>query len=425
MPDVHEFEKTPATVSHRINELLIVSQYFWPETIGSAAYITDLAQWMAGRCENVTVFTGRPFYPGNTIYAGYEGGKRDQEEAFDAHIIRGPTIVPKGGSFKGRLLNEALFLGNAIVSRLKGSVPRSPFVFSLCPSIFSVFAGVLSCQSTGRHIAIIHDIQSGLAAHLGMMKAGPILQILRWLERTILNRVDGIVVLSERMKASLAEQGITVPIEVLPIWVDVESIRPMPKPPGSPPTVMYSGNLGRKQGIEQILDMASVLQEIRPDVRILIRGSGAQADRVRQDIKTRSLNSVHLEDLVPPERFCESLAEADVHLVPQNPTAADFAVPSKVYSIMAAGRPFVCTALTGSTLWDLMEQAECSRCVPPNQPEQFATSVAALLSAPSVAKAMGERGRAYVQTHATKDAVLQRYYELLAGSRTTPALPTG
>jgi len=424
VPDVHVSDKPPLTVSERVNELLIVSQYFWPESIGSAAYITDLAHWMASRCGNVTVFTGRPFYPGDFIYPGYEAGKRDRQEVFDARIIRGPTIVPKGGSFKGRLLNEALFLGNAIFSVLKGSVPRSPFVFSLCPSIFSVLAGALSCQSSGRHIAIIHDIQSGLAAHLGMMNAGPVLQLLRWLERTILNRVDGVIVLSERMKTSLVEHGITVPIEVLPIWVDVDSIRPMDKPHGSPPTVMYSGNLGRKQGIEQILDMACVLQKIRPDVRVLIRGSGAQADLVRQDIKTRDLHIVHLEDLVPPERFSESLAEADVHLVPQNPTAADFAVPSKVYSIMAAGRPFVCTALPGSTLWDLMEKADSSRCIPPNKPEEFAICVAALLDDHAAATTMGARGRAYVQTHATKDAVLMRYHELIAEPRTEPAQDT-
>ncbi len=118
---------------------------------------------------------------------------------------------------------------------------------------------------------------------------------------------------------------------------------------------------------------------------------------------------MRFETLVPLERFNESLAEGDVHLVPQDPEAADYAVPSKVYNIVAAGRPFVATAQEGSTLWKLAERTGACICVPPNDVRAFADAVIALIDHRSLRAELGTRGRSYVEENVARDIVLSSF----------------
>ncbi|WP_223291881.1 glycosyltransferase [Defluviicoccus vanus] len=395
--------------------VLILSQHFYPTLIGSAAYITDFSRWMAERGRAVTVVTDRPFYPDYEIAAGYEAGQRDCEEVFGVDVLRLPTYVPKGGRAIKRCINEAVFLAGVVSRLLTGRIKRSTQVVSLCPSIFTVLAGAVATKRSGRHVAIVHDIQSGLAAGLGMLGSGPILRLLQSLERFALNRADSIIVLSEHMREVLQRQGVRRPIEVIPIWVDLNQIFPLPRPDGARPVVLYSGNLGRKQGWDQLIAMVEILRDRRPDIQVVIRGTGSRIDVLQEEIQERRLTNVSLQPLVPAEQLNEGLAAGDVHLVPQDPNGADFAIPSKVYGIMAAGRPFVCTAVPGSPLALLEKQTQSCACVPPNDPDAFADAVIRLASDPALCEGMGQRARDYVAATASRDVVLSRYLDLLLG----------
>jgi Glycosyltransferase len=403
-------------MSNKHEHILVLSQHFYPTLIGSAAYITDFVRWLAERGQSVLVVTDRPFYPDYKIADGYESGQRDRESVFGADVMRLPTYVPQGGRAAKRLINESVFLFGVFLRLLCGRIKRSTQVVSLCPSIFAVLAGALATVRSGRHIAIVHDIQSGLAAGLGMLGKGPVFRLLQALERFALNRADHIIVLSDHMRDVLRNQGVKRPIEVIPIWVDLKQIFPLQRPGGESPVVLYSGNLGRKQGWDQLIAMLEILRDRRPDIRVVIRGTGSRVEALHDEIRDRRLSNVTLEPLVPADQLNEGLAAGDVHLVPQDPNGADFAIPSKVYGIMAAGRPFVCTAAEGSPLWMLQEETQSCACVPPNEPEAFADAVIRLASDPDARTKMGERARAYVAATASRDVVLGRYLELLEGS---------
>ncbi|NJO55193.1 MAG: glycosyltransferase family 4 protein [Rhodospirillales bacterium] len=264
-------------------------------------------------------------------------------------------------------------------------------------------------------MAIVHDIQSGLAAGLGMLGSGRLLKSLQTLERIALNRADHIIVLTDHMRDVLQRQGVTKPIEVIPIWVDLKQIYPMPRPADARPVVLYSGNLGRKQGWAQLIAMVEILRDRQPDIEVVIRGSGSRIDALHEEIKEKRLSNVTLESLVPAEKLNEGLAAADVHLVPQDPNGAEFAIPSKVYTIMAAGRPFVCTAVEGSPLWRLQEETQSCACAPPNDPGAFADAVIRLVKDPQLRDAMGAKAREYVAKTASREVVLDRYLDLLKG----------
>jgi colanic acid biosynthesis glycosyl transferase WcaI len=179
-------------------------------------------------------------------------------------------------------------------------------------------------------------------------------------------------------------------------------------------TLLYSGNLGRKQGLSQLLDLAEVLRAKRPDLHIVIRGTGNQAQLIAAEATRRGLENVEFKPLVSPEELSDSLAEGDIHLVPQDPNAADFALPSKIFGIMASARPFIATAAEQSTLWQLQRESQAFVCVPPHDAQAFAEAVIRLANDADLRRALGSRGRSYVLEHYSKRKCLDRLTSVLA-----------
>jgi colanic acid biosynthesis glycosyl transferase WcaI len=245
------------------------------------------------------------------------------------------------------------------------------------------------------------------------MGAGGLVRGMRLAERLLFNRCDALIVLSDSMRRELCGLGVTRPIHVLPIWTDTHEIQPLDRPGGAPPTAIYSGNFGRKQGLDQVLAMAPILRAEVPDVRIVLRGDGSEKARLEKTAREEGLTHVRFEPLAAREKFAAALADGDVHLVPQDPSGSNYAVPSKIYSILAAGRPFVCTAQPGSGLWDLAQETRAFESVPPDDPVAFARSVARLLRNGARREEMGRRGRRWVEENASRDAVLARHAAIL------------
>jgi len=293
-----------------------------------------------------------------------------------------------------------------------GRVKRHPVVLALCPSILCVALAVAGRRQGGVCIAIVHDIQSGLAERLGI-GGGRLASIMRVTERFLLNRTDLVVVLSAEMKEQLRSIGVTAPIDVIPLWVDTDHIQPVDTPRRPTLRVLYSGNLGRKQGLGQVVAMAEALAERRPEIEIVLRGNGNQMAELAAEIARRRLTNIRLAELQPNEGLSTALAAGDIHLVPQNPDAAAFAVPSKVFNIMAVGRPFVATALPDSTLWHLQRRSGAFLCVPPNEPWSFADAVLRLADDGELREELGRRGRAFVEEHYAKPRILGAFKDCL------------
>jgi len=403
-----------------LDSVLIISQFYAPEPIGIPLYVTDFARWLAERGAVVTVLTGRPYYPDFRLGPGYEGGKRDRETLDGVHVRRLPTYVPKGGRALGRLVNEAVCLVGALASVLGSRSLRNRYVVSVVPTVFATYVAMLARRRGGRHVAVVYDIQSGLAGGLGMLGSGVLLKMIKKLETFALNRADAVIVLSDQMRKTLAQQGVRKRMAILPLWLDLDMIRPMPPSNADRPVVLYSGNLGQKQGLGQILDLAEVLRCERPEVRVVVRGQGSQAEPLKANASTRGLANVEFLPLVPLSEVNSALAEGDVHLVPQDPSGADFAVPSKIYGILAAGRPFVATAPAGSTLWRMHEETGAFLCTPFEDPRALADAVIGLLDDPGRRAAMGAKGRAFAEATAGRDVVLGSYADLLQGRSLEP-----
>jgi len=405
-------------------DILMISQYYRPETIGSGPFCADLAEALAASGKQVKVITARPHYPGNVVFPAYRGGLRDRQFINRVEIRRLPVVARGGDSFLSRLANEgSLFLG-ATAALTRDRARDAPMIVVLCPSILSVMLGNVIRRRNARCVAIVHDIQSGIAEGLGM--GGRLLvKALKLIERTTFNRCDLVVVLSEEMRRTLRNQGIGCPIEVHPIWIDTEAIRPQPTTSGPARTALYSGNFGRKQGLLQLVDLAQELHGRGSPLRVRLRGRGNQEEAVRREVRSRGLRNVEFRDLIGPEELADGLAEGDIHLVPQDPSIADYAVPSKIYGIMAAGRPFVATARRDSTLWHLREESGAFLCVPPNDIDAFANAVMELAENADWRAELGRHGRNYVLRNCARNVSLRRLIGRIARNGAPYELPVG
>jgi colanic acid biosynthesis glycosyl transferase WcaI len=395
------------------SQVLFVTRYFWPELIGSAPFTSDIAEWLSRNGWTTTVLSGLPYYPGDTVFPAYRNGRPKRETVGAVTVERLRSGAPRKPSALSRVVNEGDFLLRGLAALIRGRITRHPVVLALCPSILCVALAVAARQKGGVCIAIVHDIQSGLAERLGMTGSGRLTGLMRAAERSLLNRCDLVMVLSAEMREQLRRIGVTVPIEVVPLWVDTDHIQPIEATPRPAIRVLYSGNLGRKQGLGQVVDMAEQLAGRRPDIEIILRGNGNQIGELSAEIRRRGLDNVRLAELQPNEALATALAVGDIHLVPQNPQAAAFAVPSKVFNIMAVGRPFVATALPGSTLWELQRESGAFLCVPPDEPRSFAEAVLRLADDPELRRELGRRGREFVERHYAKPLILGAFLSRL------------
>jgi colanic acid biosynthesis glycosyl transferase WcaI len=387
------------------SDVLFVTRYFWPELIGSAPFTSDIADWLSRHGHRMTVLSGLPHYPGTEVFPAYRKGHCDRETIGAVAVERVRSGPPRKSSALARIANEVDFLCKGLSALLRRRVKRHPVVLVLCPSILCVALGIAARRRSGICIAIVHDIQSGLAERLGM-GGRKLAAVMRTTERILLNRTDLVVVLSSEMKDHLRSIGVNTPIDVIPLWVDTDQIQPADSQAHPSVRVLYSGNLGRKQGLGQVVAMAEHLAEARPDIEIVLRGNGNQAGELAAEIAHRGLDNIRLIELEPNETLSTALAAGDIHLVPQNPDAAAFAVPSKIFNIMAVGRPFVATALPGSTLWHLQRRSGAFLCVPPNEPLSFAEAVTRLADDAGMREELGRRGRAFVEEHYAKPHIL-------------------
>jgi len=402
-------------------EALFITQYYRPELIGSGPFCGDIAEWLNQSGHRVTVLTGAPHYPLGQSFAGYDAQSMPACESLaGVHIERFLTVLPKRGSAVSRILAEVSFLAGAMFALVSGRVRRQSLVISLCPSVLSVAVGNLARAKGGRHIAIVHDIQSGLARGLGMVGSAWLLRLMRACERAILNHADLVAVLTEEMRRQLRMIGVTAPIEVIPIWVDTTRILPLNGERVGPPRVLYSGNLGKKQGLGQVIALAEELQQKRPEIEIIVRGAGNQAGTILAEIAARGLKNIRLTDLLHQEKLSQGLAEGDIHLVPQDPEAAEFAVPSKIFNVMAAGRPFIATARPGSPLWLLQEESGAFLCSPPHDAGAFVAAVLKLADDEPYRRELGIRGRQFVEQNYSKTKVLGEFTTLIDGLHATP-----
>lgn len=393
-------------------KLLYLSPYFWPEETGSAPYATDLARHLHETGHDLRVEAFRPHYPDPAPFAAWADGSRDAEVVDGIPVRRARARARGDGGFRARLANDLRYLFHVLRGLAAGRFRGTDVTVAYVPTILTLYAAFAVRIVTGaRIVAVVHDIESGLAAALGIARGGLLLRLMRLAERVALNRADHVVVLTDGMRGAVRALGCRRPVSVVPIWAEAAPACPPPVPGRA--LLMYSGNFGRKQNLDQILPLLARLDRDGAPVDTLLRGEGSERARIAAEVARQGIGHVRFLPFAPADRLTAALQEAHVHLVPQAQNVANYALPSKLIAIMAAGRPFVCIADPGSPLDLLARDSGAGLCIAPGDDDGLFRAVTALAADPVRQAAMGRAGQAHVRAACDRGPILHRHRAII------------
>lgn len=394
--------------------ILIVTQYFWPEDFR----INDVALGLQERGHEVTVYTGKPNYPGGAFFPGYGAFARPAERYHGVSVIRVP-LVPRGAGGPTRLalnyLSFALLASLLAPLRCRGEFDAM-LVYEPSPITVGVPALLVKAIKGTPLLFWVQDLWPESLSATGALRS-PFL--LRWVERLvryIYRRCDRILVQSMAFIEPIARLGIdTQRIHYLPnsaeaLYRPVTGQADAPAAAGVPPgfRVMFAGNIGAAQDFETILDAAERLKS-QPGIHWLIVGDGRMLQWVATEIERRNLQeSVHLLGRHPVDSMPEFFAVADAMLVTlkRHPIFA-LTIPTKLQSYLACARPVI-AALDGEGARIVLE-AQAGFTCPAEEPAALAAAVLAMARlSPQERGAMAQRGRAYFERHFERTTLLDR-----------------
>ncbi len=394
-------------------DILYLSPYYWPEEIGSAPYSSELAADLAARGRAVRAVTFRPHYPSIEPFGAWAEGARDQEAHLGVQIERVAVQARGAGGFKDRLRNDLRFLRHVLAGAITGRYRGTQRIVAYVPSVLTLYGAKAVSFMTGAPIvAIVHDIESGLAASLGIGKGRALLALMRFVERIGFNFARELVVLTEGMKAELRAIGCKKPITVIPIWGAVSPANPID--PAARPVLLYSGNFGKKQNIDQLLPLLARLSAEGAAVDCVLRGGGSERGRIEAEVAAQGIKNAEFLPLVPAEEFVAALQSANIHLVPQASNVANYALPSKLFSIMAAGRPFVCIAAKDSPLDHLAQVSGAGICVAVGDDVALYTVVTRLLADSARQIEMGAKGQEFIRQYMNRETILGQFADMIS-----------
>jgi len=254
------------------------------------------------------------------------------------------------------------------------------------------------------------------AKELGMIGNKRLLHVLFKAEKYLLDQSHRVSSISLGMKKKILAKGVPESKYIMfPNWVDEQAIRPLPKEqslrhewgiPLTDKVVLYSGNLGEKQGLEIIIEAAARFSH-RPDVHFIICGSGGARDRLKAMAQQANLGQIRFYPLQPYERLSALLATADVHLVLQKKSASDLVMPSKLTGILAAGGCAVVSAVEGTSLYEVMDTYQLGILVEPESASALANGLQQALNMDLAP--FKERARQYAERFLSKEELLKDF----------------
>lgn len=402
-------------VTEPLLRLLVVSQYFWPETFR----VNDLASELRSRGHEVTVLTGQPNYPGGDFFPGYGGWRPTWERWSGCRILRVP-LVPRRGAEGLRLganyLSFALSACTIGTWKLRNERPDAILVFEPSPLTVALPGLVLRRLLRAPAALWVQDLWPDTLFALRPVRSRVVVQGISRFCAGLHRRMDCVFVQSQAFVEPLLRHGVRQDrLRYLPNWAEAlyntshsptQYARPSDLPDGF--LVMFAGNLGRSQALETIIDAAERLRGL-PDLHWVILGDGRRSSWLARRVREQGLSDhIHLLGRRPTEAMPEYFMAADVLLVTLRPDRVyEMTIPSKLQSYLAAGKPIV-GSLNGEGARVILE-SKAGYAGPAGDGAALSAAVERMYRLPPADRAaMGDRARTYYKAEFERDLLVSR-----------------
>ena len=399
----------------------VLCPHFEPDVAPTGGVMTRIAEELAARGNRLSIVTSLPWYRDHAIEPAWSGKAWRSEELHWGSIIRVHPFPTDKRNIPARALAFAGFTGLVTVAGVLQK-SRPDVVLAMSPPLTLGMAGWIVARA--RRVPFVFNIQDvfpDVAIDLGMLNDPRVISMARSAERFTYRRADAVTVLSDDLADNVRTKIATddpAKVHVIPNFVDTESIRPLERENGyrreyglvDKRVVMYAGNVGHSQSLDLLLHAATEIDD--DDVVFVVNGGGVAREELQQ--RAQGMSNVVFVGMQPEDRLAELLAAGDIHVVPLKAGLAQSSVPSKTYSILAAGRPIVASVDVGTEIARTIEEAGAGLAVEPESPDAFTAALRTLLDDPDRASDMGASGRRFVEQWASPAAVAEQYEKLFA-----------
>ena len=400
--------------------VLVVTTYYAPDLGPGAALFTMLCEDLVRLGHQVSVLAAVPHYPTGNVPQAFRGAWARRETTAGVDVTRVWVPSVNRADLWKRLATFTVF---QVLATLFGPRRNYDVVVAGNPAleIFLPFA-VLAAARGKPAIFSVHDLYPEVGVRLGIFRHRSVIFLIKWMEDFCLKRAKCVRVLSDGFRDAIRSRGVEDSrILLVWDWLDPDFIRPLPRVNSLSANwsldgrfvALYAGNIGLSQGLECILQAASLLSS-EPSIRILLVGDGAGKRALQERAAQAALWNVEFFPFQPREDLPLVLATADVSLICLKRGVSGDSVPSKFFSILASARPVIASVDHGSDTWKLVQSANCGVCVPPEEPKAMADAILALYRDPERRASFGSNGREYVVVNHSRTSAAQRFHEAIS-----------
>ena len=411
--------------------ILIYSYNYYPEPIGIAPLMTELAEGLAKQGHQIRVVTAMPHYPEFLLSPKYRDKFFLTEEINGVTIQRSYIFVTTKRGVLNRLMSEGSFMTSSIYQLFNGWQPE--VILATTPPLLTPLP--LYLYTLFSHCPIIlniQDIVSEAAVRVNLLRENSLtLSLVEAIENIAHQKASKISVIAEEFCPKLVDKDVPKnKIIHISNWVDVNFIRPLEKNNSFRTkhhlegkfVALYAGNIALTQPIEIIIEAAASLQHI-PEIMFVIVGEEKALARLEKICQEHEANNVLLLPFVKRKELPKMYSAADVGLVLQNRNVTEFNLPSKIPMILASGRPIVASVPDTGTAEKVVKKSGGGVVVPAENPQALADAVLDLYKNPEHTQVLGQQGRKYAEEHFSFEQALEKYQDLfgdiLNSSRTS------
>jgi colanic acid biosynthesis glycosyl transferase WcaI len=402
-------------------KIWVITELYYPEDTSTGYFLTQIAEGLAIDFD-VHVLATQPTYSARGVRAPAF------EKLNGVQVYRCPSTTLNKDILLFKLINlitvSASIFVQSVLRMKKGDLALVVTNPPLLP-----FLTMLACRLRGlKMVLLIHDVYPDVMVLAGLISPDGILaRIIEWFTRGLYRSCEVIVTLGRDMQAlvdkKMGSPSLPGKVVVITNWGDVEHIVPMSKQENDlieklglsdKFVIQYSGNMGRTHGLEVLLETAKHLKNEKL-IHFLIIGSGAKQKWVQVEARKSKMENVTLLPYLPRNELNISLSACDLAVITFIGNMAGVSVPSRMYNILAAGRPIVAAADSDSELAMVIGEERIGWVVPPDSPEELHKAILEAYQNPDRLQEMGSQARALVERKYSLKLVIDEYCQLFSG----------
>jgi glycosyltransferase involved in cell wall biosynthesis len=402
--------------------ILYLSQYFPPEVGATQTRAYEMARGLVQAGHQVTMLTEVPNHPVGIIQPGYRRRLWVRRPLEQIDVLHGWVWTSPRKTFFNRMAFYLSYTGAASAMGLLLARGRYDAIYCTSPPLFAGGAGL--ALHFLRRIPLffeVRDLWPESAVEMGELNNRRAIQLSAWLADQCYRHSRKIVVVTAGIRAALLNKGIPPDkIELIPNGANTDLFQPQPDAAAALRqqlnlencfVVLYAGILGLAQGLETVLDAAALLHT-HPHIQFLFVGTGPREQALHDYAQHLNLSNVRFLGQKPREAMPAYLSLADVAVVPlRDVPVFEGALPSKLFDAWACQCPTL-TSIRGEAQ-KLVAEAGAGHFVTPEHPAELAQAIVNLNEQPEERREMGQRGRAFVIQHYSRQAQARHLVTLL------------